>query len=206
MRTRNLLLILMCAASMTAFAQENISIGPVIGGNLSTLRGDIDNVKSRPGINVGGFFNYSSQSRLGLRVELLYTTMGTHFNNSDQERNLQYIQLPVLGTLYLNDKGHAFRPKVFAGPYFGYLLKSTDDRGNVYNDSNGDFEKFDAGVKLGVGFNYRLNNKVWLNTDLYFGQGLVDLSPAKNVDFKNQGVGLNVGLSFPLGTYTKSNM
>ncbi len=204
MKTRTFLLPLLMFVTVTSFAQQNLSFGPMLGGNASTLRGDVGSTKARPGLNAGLFINYSSDSRLGFKAELLYTGMGTYYNNSEQERNLTYLQLPVMGVLYLNEKGKAFRPKIFAGPYLSYLLSAKDHQGKDYNTVNEDFEKIDVGLKAGAGFNYRLNNKVWLNTELYVIGGIADISPDKNVRIRNQSLGLNVGLSFPLGTYQKS--
>jgi hypothetical protein len=56
---------------------------------------------------------------------------------------------------------------------------------------------------MGVGFNYAIGRKVWLNADLRYNWGLAQVMNTVS-DIYNRSWGINVGLSFPLGKYSPS--
>ncbi len=191
--------------STTAMAQENISIGPLVGVSIANLRGDIANNNWKAGLTAGGFFNYSSNSGLGVSGQVLFTQLGAQINNKTNDINLNYIQVPVLLTYFLGDKGNSVRPKVFVGPHVNFLLAAKDRNGNdISGESNNpNYNSIDGGLTLGAGFNYRIQNKIWLNVDARYGLGLVDITKSAATELRNQNFGINVGVSFPFGTYNE---
>jgi outer membrane protein W len=184
-------------------AQENISIGPMVGVSIANLRGDIANNDWKPGATVGAFFNYSAESGFGFTGNLLYTQLGAQTNNKSNKLNLNYVQLPLLLTYYLGQRGNPVRPKLFLGPHLGFLVGATDaNRNNLNGDANSRvYNGFDLGATLGAGLNVRVGQKLWLNTDVRYGLGLLDVSKQDPRTWKNQNWGINMGLSFPFGTY-----
>lgn len=202
MTKKHFLLAALVSLCTAAQAQENVSFGPVLGITSAKLRGDIGNTKAKTGLTAGLFLNYSIESRFGLQGQLLYTQLGTGFTNNPGEINLNYLQLPILATFFLNDRGQPFRPKLFLGPHVGVLLAATNENGaNLNSDTNNPaFKTFDAGLTLGGGFNARISRKVWLNADVRYGLGLVDVTPAPST-LNNRNWGVNLGVSFPLGRY-----
>lgn len=188
-------------------AQENVSIGPMVGVNISNFRGNTsaigNNPDWKPGLTIGGFYNYSSQSGFGFSGQLLFTQMGAKMFDNNKIR-LNYIQVPILATYFFGRRGSAVRPKIFAGPTFNFLLTAKDKYGNNFNPSvgNKNYEPFDLGLTFGGGLNYRLKNKMWLNLDVRYGLGLLDVSTDAN-KMMNSSWGLNAGVSFPLGTFNK---
>lgn len=177
------------------FAQTTTSIGPMIGFNSSVYKGDIATEKWKsPDLNVGLFLNHSKNETFGLRLEALYSSMGTAYTNSSETVKAGYIQVPVYGVAYLGKKGTAVRPKLMAGPYVGFL---TNVGGTKVNLNKDDYNKVDFGLKGAAGVNFRLTREVWLNTDLYYGVGLTDLYKS-DTDVFNHSWGLNVGVSFPV--------
>lgn len=192
---KSILVFSLILAVSSLYAQTTTSIGPMIGFNSSIYKGDITTEKWKsPDLNLGLFLNHSKNETFGLRVEALYSSMGTAFTNSEEVVKAGYIQVPVYGVAYLGKKGTAVRPKLMAGPYVGFL---TNVGGTKVNLNKDDYNKVDFGVKGGAGINFRLSREIWLNTDLYYGFGLADIyKSASNVT--NQSWGLNVGVSFPV--------
>ncbi|WP_373514446.1 porin family protein [Persicitalea sp.] len=193
--------------SSTAFAQENVSVGPIVGASIANLRGDISNNDWKTGLTVGGFYNYSSNSGLGVSGQLLFTQLGAQVQNKTNDIKLNYIQVPILLTYFLGRSGQSVRPKLFIGPHINFLLGAKDRNGNdIYGSTdNRNYNAIDAGLTLGAGFNYRLKNKVWLNADLRYGLGLVDITKSDANKLMNHNIGINLGVSFPFGKYNPNS-
>lgn len=186
-----------------AQAQENVSIGPIAGVSIANFRGDVSNTNWKPGLTIGGFYNYSSKTGFGFSGQLLFTQMGAQVFNKTNEINLNYIQAPLLATFFFGQYGDIVRPKIFLGPSLNFLVGAKDKDGNNLNgDSNNRvYSPFDLGLTFGAGLNIRLQEKIWLNLDARYGLGLIDVTKDGNTNVKNNNFGINVGLSFPLGTY-----
>ena len=92
-----------------AFAQENVSIGPIAGVSIANLRGDVSNNDWKPGLTIGGFYNYSSKTGFGFSGQLLFTQLGAQINNKTDEINLNYIQAPLFFTFFFGHFGDRLR-------------------------------------------------------------------------------------------------
>ena len=105
------------------------------------------------------------------------------------------MQIPITGVYFFGTTGNAFRPKVFLGPYVGFLLgaKNQDDL-----DLKDSFKSLDFGGQVGLGFNYSLKNRTWLNVDAGYAAGFANIFDNTIIKGKNNAFSLNVGLSFPL--------
>jgi hypothetical protein len=180
---------------------QNLSFGPMVGLNVTSLSNK-PNSSSKTGLLAGGFFNYSSKNWFGVGVQFLYNQAGAKLDAPAEEINLNYLQVPVLFTYYFSgqNKPGSFRPKLFAGPHANFLLNSKNKEGNDLNPNNLFYKSTELGVTLGGGFNYALQNQMWINVDARYGIGLTDATQAPNTNISNRGFGLTVGLSFPLGT------
>jgi len=191
-------------------AQENVSIGPIAGVSIANFRGDKANIgnqsDSKAGLTVGAFYNYSSKTGFGFSGQVLFTQMGAQVFNKTNKINLNYIQLPLLATFFFGKYEDNIRPKIFVGPSLNFLVGAKDKDGNNLNpDSNNRvYNPFDLGLTFGAGVNIRLQQKIWLNLDARYGLGLLDVS-ADDKKMQNGNFGVNVGLSFPLGTYDKNS-
>lgn len=186
-------------------AQENVSIGPIVGANFSKLAGNTIYNDWKTGATLGIFINYSGENRFGVNGQLLYSRMGGKSPNNASKGHLDYIQIPIMGTYYLNGRGNKLRPKVMLGPYIGFLVKATNESGVSINPqgTGQPYKGIDAGAAMGLGFNYSIGRKIWLNADLRYNLGLAQVM---NViaDVHNRSWGVNVGLSFPFGKYSPS--
>ncbi len=201
------ILLFACIFATKVQAQDNLSWGPMGGLSVATFRGGgAGNTTWKTGGTAGLFINYSVNERFGVGGQLLYTQLGAKNRLADSQIRLNYLQIPILATFYLNDRGNAFRPKLFAGPYVGFLLAARDQNGANLNENNQAWTKADAGLHLGGGFNYRIQDRVWLNFDVRYGLGLVDV--AKPIygsgDVYHSNWGVNLGVSFPLGKYNSN--
>jgi hypothetical protein len=199
-------LFIAAAVSFTeGIAQENVSIGPIVGANFSKLAGNTIYNDWKTGATAGIFINYSGENRFGVNGQLLYSRIGGESPNGASKGHLDYIQIPIMGTYYLNGRGNKLRPKVMLGPYIGFLAKATNESGVSINPegTNRPYKGVDAGAAMGLGFNYSIGRKIWLNADLRYNLGLTQVMNVID-DVHNRSWGINVGLSFPFGKYSPS--
>ncbi len=198
---------IVCAAvySRQAKAQENVSIGPVVGVNFSRLTGNVLYNDWKTGNNAGIFINYSGESRLGVNGQILYSRLGGQSSTGVSKAHLDYISIPIMGTYYLNGRGNKLRPKLMLGPYVGFLVKAVNES-NVSINPEGNpraYKGVDAGAAMGAGLNYSIGRKVWLNLDARYNLGLTQVMNTIP-DVRNRSWGINLGVSFPLGIYSPS--
>ena len=199
-----LAVVLLLSFSLQAQRARNLSFGPLLGVNVSNLHGDVSNKKSKIGLVAGGFFNYSIKQTFGVSGQLLYSQLGANFNN-DAKVKLNYLQIPLFATFYFGRglQPGVIRPKLFVGPYVGFLLAAKDQNGNDLKDGAGGdlYNPLDVGLNLGGGLNYALKNQSWINLDVRYGLGLSDVAKATNVNLRNGTFTALLGISFPLGNY-----
>jgi outer membrane protein W len=201
MKKQTFLIVVTLLLAGQIVSAQNLSFGPMVGLNLTSLSGK-PNSSTKAGLLAGGFFNYSSKNWFGVGVQFLYNQAGAKLDAPAEEINLNYLQVPVLFTYYFagQNKPGSFRPKLFAGPHANFLLNAKNKEGNDLNPNNTFYKSTELGVTLGGGFNYALQNQMWINVDARYGIGLTDATQAPNTNITNRGFGLTVGLSFPLGT------
>lgn len=217
-----ILLMLICAISVNAQkgkssgkagkggAVNNLSIGPIVGVNFSTLRGN-DDSKFKAGFSGGIFANYSILENLGITAQVLYSTQGAKSKAlSDASIKVNYFQIPVLLMYYLNKPGSTFRPKIMLGPQFGFLssAKSTTPailgNGTVTVDAKNFYTDTDISGTLGLGFNYRVGKGMWLNVDARYSHGFENIAkplPFSSPTANNSVISIMAGISFAFGNY-----
>lgn len=176
---------------------QSLSIGPMIGANSSSISVPTpdDNSKRLTGLSAGIFANYSINEKIGLNVKALFSQMGISNSELDQSLRLNYIQIPLSGVYFFGQTGDKFRPKVYLGPYVGFLMSAKVDDVDVKNY----YKSIDFGGQVGLGFNYSLKSRTWLNVDAGYAAGFSNIIDTSNGDGKNNAISVNVGLSFPIG-------
>lgn len=115
---------------------QTLSIGPMIGGNVSTFTA-ISNNKGLIGLSLGGFANYSVNDHFGLGLKVFYAQLGTTYNTNSEHERLNYIQVPITAVYYFAKAGNQIRPKVFAGMYLASLINATNKNGNKIVGTDG---------------------------------------------------------------------
>lgn len=155
------------AIILTLSAQSQTTRLPLVGirggANFSNLyTSGAQETKNLTGFNVGLFSKIPITGILAIEPEIYFTTKGAtitynnFFVNGGATFKLNYIELPLLMVLNLTDNFN-----IHAGPYVAYLVN-----GNVKNKANidlfnfednittDDFNRIDAGVVAGAGFDF----------------------------------------------------
>lgn len=189
------------AANTEFTSGQTLSIGPMAGVNISTITA-APNTKYLGGISLGGFANYSINENFGLSAKLLYSQLGSAYTFNGDINRLHYIQVPISGVYYFGNGGDKFRPKVYAGLYAGSLLRANHKSGDEVLLDNGQpkYKKGDVGGQIGLGFNYLIKSRTWLNVDAGYAKGFSNLTENPIDQYRNAAFSLNVGVSFPVSS------
>ena len=201
---------LVSAAMMQGVSAQNLSFGPSIGVGHSWMTG-FENVKFKPSVNVGGTLVYSFVSHWGVGADIRASflegvrTIDENGNTSfERKMNATYLRVPFKAYYFFGEYGDRVRPKLYAGPSLGFLLggktKQEISGGTAEWDTKDVLKSFDFGFVAGAGLNYRLKRNTWLNVDLNYQNGLVDMSETPSSFNATRNIGVNVGVTFPLGT------
>ncbi len=192
---------------------QTISFGPTGGFGHSWISNTSGDEKFNPAWNAGLSFIYSSKSNFGLGLDVKYSEEGNKVKystgvadgliNTTSTINANYIRVPVKLIYFFGNDKSAVRPKIYAGPSFGFLTGGQSDVAvnNVImkEDTKDIIKDFDFGVTAAAGLNFRIAPRTWLNTDLAYYQGLTDITKNNNNTQHNANVGVNVGLLVGLG-------
>ncbi len=199
MKKIQILSVIMFCGFSPIFSQT-LSIGPVVGINVSKFT-ENPSSKNKIGVSFGALANYSVNEHLGLSAKLLFSQLGSEYTNNSSSTTLNYLQMPISMVYYFGDAGNKFRPKIYAGPYFGNLLSAKNENKNeiVDNEGNSYFKKLDIGGQFGLGFNYLLRSRTWLNADLGYGASFTDITKSDAITEHNSAITIKLGISFPVG-------
>jgi outer membrane protein W len=173
--------------------EDRFSMGPRAGVLFPKLVGDGVTTEVNTGYAFGLTSTYSILQSTGVTVDLLFTKEGAgSFGSSTLKLN--YLRIPVYFDMFFNQLGEPFRPKIYAGIVPGFLIQAEIDDTEV----NDNFNAFDIGAGGGVGFNYRVAKRTWLNFDVRFVRGLTNINDMANLGGKafNQYFQGSVGLAF----------
>jgi len=190
---KKMMLILgMLAAGIAANAQQTVSIGPTAGIGHAFMY-PYDNWELKPSWNAGLTAIYGPVEWWGVGLDVRYSQEGYKrmVEGTEHEMTLDYLRVPIKGIIFFGDYEDDFRPKVSLGPSLGFLLDQESTHGWKAND-------FDLGVLASAGFNYRIVPRIWLNTDLNYYQGLLDVRQHSGTTELNGNLGLTVGVAFGL--------
>jgi hypothetical protein len=201
---KNLLFIgLFCLSATVALSQITLSAGPAAGVNyswISDIEGDYERTL---GLNAGAQLTYSNIQNWGIGLGVFYSQEGVQFENGNQEyeTELNYIRVPLKGFIFFRQNDDTFRPKIFLGPSFAFLVDGdveTPSDGTVVKlDSKDYYKTFDLGLLGGLGINIRLAETMWFNFDAGYTYGLLNIAEAGG-DHSNRGIHGTVGLAFGL--------
>lgn len=194
---------------------QNISLGPKIGVNWSTVTGKdpLYNKKFIAGFNIGATMNIDISDRFSIQPELLFSQQGyrAYREIRNQEvttvQTLNYINIPVVAR-YVFGEGD-LRGYINLGPYLGFMVGGKErvdvdgrevSREEVDFDIQNELNRMDFGIALGGGALFRAGEgDVMLG--LRYGFGLLPVSD--DVIFEagrdaNSVWSLSVGYLFPL--------
>ena len=183
------LFFLFAHSNLNAQIENRFSIGPRIGLNFANS--DQSNSKGITGFTAGITSTYSINEGSGITVDLIFS--GEGYKSGTTEINLNYFKIPILYDVFFGKLGESFRPKIYAGFSPGFLINSKVNEVEVKNL----YKKSVFDLVGGLGFNYRLANRVWLNTDLRALLGLSSMVTSSG-DIKNRTVQLSFGVAYGL--------
>lgn len=170
-----------------------VNYSNILGGNASDL------YEAKIGFNAGLAADFNFAPEMAIQTGLFFTTKGANFKNTDNASiDLMYLQVPV-HFAYKVSVTPGTRVVLHAGPYAAYGVsgkaKSGDTSVDLFKEytflgqSYSAFDRFDAGVGLGVGAEFGQ-----FLVDIGWDMGLVKLN--KNSDWKNMSAALSVGYKF----------
>ncbi len=176
------------------------------------MPGDRD-FKFSPAAGIG--LVYSTNEHLGFGAQLLVSHEGykqeyiVGGNQSlDVTVNPVYLRMPLHVIYFFGDHGDRVRPKIYLGPSIAARVDEThhysDNRLKPAEGTPGaadQFDRFDAGLSAGAGANIRLSKLTWLNLDLGYYHGLVDVldqTTASNGFHGNRNLRVTAGLMWGL--------
>ncbi len=184
--------------NFAAYAQSKFSFGPTAGVG-STSISNIPDSKFKLAGSAGLSLVYSAIEHFGVGMDVKYSFEGAKVESTlgKSELDLNYVRIPLKAIYFFNNNGNKVRPKIFAGPSFGFLTSAKANDVDVKSQ----YESFDIGLLLGAGLNYRIVNKTWFNADLSYTHGMKDITPNMVLDTdnnQNRNLQLNVGVNFGL--------
>jgi len=199
MKTTRIIAMLLFTVFAFVFAkaqsQDRFSIGPRGGINLANVT-NVDESQSITGVVLGLTSTYSFNEKYGLTVDALYSVEG--YKAPFENYHLRYIQVPVYFDVFFGELGNRFRPKAYIGASPAFFLTGTLNELDV-NETY--FNKFIVHATGGLGFNYRIANRIWLNTDVRAFVGLGDIRSkdyATGDPIQPRNVQLSLGLAYGL--------
>jgi len=155
-------LFIFCGFLTISIHAQNFGGGIILGLSTSQVSGDKLGGFNKAGLLVGAFANKSLSEILSIQMEMTYIQKGSRNpNNTDiHEYDLNYLEIPFF--LKYQTK---YQLKIEGGFLTGILINQTErysDGIELINMSNGNFNKFDFGVGLGI--DYSLTDKLTLNS------------------------------------------
>lgn len=219
---KHILLLVCIAISSLAIAQIKPTFGVRAGLSSSGMRGDaVNSLKNsiqfangmitthdHTGFFAGTYASIPVSSVFSVEPALYYSQKGYQLNgdfsikgldflgaNAKADLNSQYIDIPVV--LKANMDGF----QVFAGPQVSYLVKADlkTTAGalgiNLLNktiDASSQFNRWDAGVTAGIGYQFTNGMNVMGSYDY----GLTKVDANRNLNSYNRSFKVGVGFSF----------
>jgi len=177
-----------------SYAQD-IKFGVKAGGNIATLTGDVEDLKSKFSFHIGGVAEIPITDKLSFQPELLYSSQGAEYDegldfggiSANSKINLDYINVPLMAKYYvIENLGVEF------GPLVGFLISAEEDYDGETVDVKDDLKSIDFG--LAAGANYELD--FGLNFGLRYNLGLADISDGSDDKLHNGVLQVSVGYFF----------
>lgn len=174
-----------------------LSIGPSVGFGHTGIRNTNGTDVFKPSWSAGLIINYSTSEHVGFAADVLYSIEGARVENGDQETDLtlQYVRVPFKFAYFFGVFEDNLRPKITVGPSLGFLIDADADvEGVGKSDVKSSYQPFDMGLNASIGFNLKLSNSIWLNTDFNYYTGFTVV----RTNQYNSNFGVKVGLAFGL--------
>lgn len=171
-------------------ASADVRFGIKGGANVANVNGDFADAlgdwKSTVGFCGGIFLELNFGRVLTIQPEILYTMKGADTADGGKLK-FDYIEIPVL--LKLRIPTGSVHPFVFAGPAFGFTLKSALEGIELE-----DFPKTDYSAVLGAGL--QLGYSIHIDVRYTVGLQKLEIPDLELIDLKNGVLSATIGLAF----------
>jgi hypothetical protein len=170
-------------------AKADVRFGLKGGASVANVNGDfvdaLGDWKSTVGFCGGIFLEFNFGRVLTLQPEVLYTMKGA--DTGEGKLKFDYIEIPVLLKLRLPTGD--VHPFVFAGPAFGFTLKSALEGVELE-----DFPKSDYSAVIGGGL--QLGSSFHIDVRYTLGLQKLEIPDLELIDIKNGVLSATIGLAF----------
>ena len=181
-------------------AAADVRFGLKGGANVANVDGDfgtnVSNWKSRVGFCGGIFLELNFGRILTIQPEVLYTMKGAQATveegalSGTGKLRFDYIEIPIL--LKVRIPTGSVHPFVFAGPAFGFDLKSTFQ--DVTGTSTDVAKKVDYSAVMGAGL--QLGSSLHIDARYTLGLRKLEVPALGTIDLKNGVLSATLGLAF----------
>ena len=170
-------------------AAADVRFGLKGGASIANVNGDfvdaLGDWKSTVGFCGGIFLEFNFGRVLTLQPEVLYTMKGA--DTGEGKLKFDYIEIPVLLKLRLPTGD--VHPFIFAGPAFGFTLKSALEGIELE-----DFPKSDYSAVIGGGL--QLGSSFHIDVRYTMGLQKLEIPDLEAIDLKNGVLSATIGLAF----------
>jgi hypothetical protein len=169
--------------------------------NLTSVGGDAEDAKMKPGFQLGVVADYALSDAFSIQPGLLIATQGYKVKNDGYKSttNVNYLQVPI-NAQYKLDLG-GMKLLLQAGPYLGIAL-SGKTKSKYDGESESESIKFGSGDEdqmkrgdfgLGFGAGLQFGN---IQAGLGYNIGLANIADSDDVKVKNNGLAITVTYLF----------
>lgn len=174
-------------------SRKTLSFGPIMGyGHGWTTPTKYSEYK--PALSAGAFAIYSPVEHWGLGMDVRYSIEGStkdYPEGGTVKIEEHYLRVPLRVIYFGGSYGDDFRPKLALGPSMGFLIGY---KAPQYISANG----FDFGLLGSAGFNYRITDGVWFNTDVSYYHGFSDVIQHTSNREQQRNLSLNLGIGIEI--------
>lgn len=146
---------LFLVGALALFASMNAQqFGIKAGMNISSLNGDVENVKSKVGFSAGVFAQFPISSQFTFQPEVLYSGQGAKGKEDGFEAtwSIDYIAVPLMFKYNLAEKF-----SLEAGPQIGFLMSSKLKGDGESVDIKDEMKSTDFAINLGANYDIMPN-------------------------------------------------
>lgn len=146
------ILVLVLVSGVASLQAQDLRAGLKVGINNAGINSSVESPHFKIGNRIGGFLEIGIADNFFLQPELLYSSKG--FEWGDTEVSDNYLSIPIMAKYAFvnNDKLQVFGQ---GGPYIGYLMYSRE-QGSIKYFNQLTYEVLDIGTQFGIGSAYQL--------------------------------------------------
>jgi len=161
---------------------QSVNIGVKGGLNVYNVT-DNSQFNSKAGVHLGLLGHVHLATHWALQPEIVYSSQGAKFGESNNRLNLDYLNVPVLFQ-YMFDNGFRLQ----AGPQLGFLVNANTHVGESKMDVKDDYKTVDLGLSFGGSY---VHPPSGFGIDARYNLGLTDIHRGTS-EHKNNGFQLGV--------------